>query len=754
MRRTRLLSRMTLLAAALFTGATACKDKVTAPPTPAAISVVGSSTFTGVVGDVQTVKVVVTDNNSAPLANATVSFNVVDGGGTIAPTSVITSPAGEATATWTLGSTIGLQRAQAQVGGVSSVVTFIATTAAAAPASIAVSAGDNQSAPTGTTLATQPAVILKDKFGNPVANVSVFFTVTAGGGTITSSGATTNAAGIATANGWRLGSTVGINRLTALAVVNGVTGNPIVFTANGVAGAAATLSANSSTTLSGGVATNVTPLPSVKLVDAGGNPVAGAQVTFQGSAGSTVAGAIKLTDANGIATVDSWLLGSAAQNYTLTASSGALTPVVFTATARSGNPAVVTINAGNGQSATTGRPVAIEPSVKVTDGFGNPVAGVEVVFDVTSGGGVAVARRPVTNAAGIAEVGGWTLGDVVGTNTLRATVTSNSTITNNPITFTATATPGAPASITLVAGSGQSGAINTTLPVAPSVVVRDSRGNPVSGIVVSFIVGAGGGTVTGANATTDAFGVARVGSWTLGPATGTQTLFARILGLPDVVFSAIALGGTPASVVALTAVDLGTFAVGAFATPLPSVKVVDANGSPVSAATVVFTPDVGQTSVLTGATQVTGVDGIATLGSWNVGSVAGATLRVRAFVTGLDQGGNEPAFIARTTSGVGTSMTLAAGSVQSQHVAASQSVGTLPAVLVTDVNGNPVAGTTVQFAATFGNGTVFGSVVQTNSQGIATVGGWLMPAANGTYTLTAILGTNTAITFNFTAIVP
>ena len=754
MRRTQLISRVPLLAAALAIALSACKDKVTGPPAANAISVVGASTFTSVVGDVQTVKVLVTDNSSAPLANVTVGFNVVDGGGTIAPTSAITSAAGEASATWTLGASIGLQRAQAQVGGVSSVVTFVATTAAAAPSAIAVSTGDNQSAAAGTALATQPAVIVRDRFNNPVANVSVFFTVTAGGGSVASSGATTNAAGIASANGWRLGPSAGVNRLTALAIVNGVTGNPIVFTANGTAGAALTLSANSITSFAATAGTNVAPLPSVRIIDAGGNPVAGSQVTFQGSSGSIVAGAIKLTDANGVATVDSWLLGTVAQNYTLTASSGALTPVVFTSVARAGTPAIVAANAGNGQSAGTGRPVAIEPSVKVTDGFGNPVVGVEVVFQVISGGGVAVARRPITNAAGIAEVGGWTLGDAVGLNTLRATVTSNATITNNPVTFTATATPGAPASISVAAGTGQSGTINTTLAIAPAVVVRDSRGNAVSDVVVSFLIGSGGGTLTGANATTDNSGLARVGSWTLGPASGTQTVIARIFGLPDVVFSATALGGIPASVVAVSLADLGTFATGGLATPLPSVRVLDATGTPVSAATVTFTPDVGQASVLTGAVQITDVNGVATLGSWNVGAAAGATLRVRAFVTGLNLAGNEPVFVARTTAGAGTTMTLALGAVQSQNAVASTQVGTLPAVLISDANGNPVVGSTVQFAASFGNGTVFGSVVQTNAQGIARVGGWLMPAVTGTYRLTAILGTNTAISYNFTAIVP
>ena len=72
----------------------------------------------------------------------------------------------------------------------------------------------------------------------------------------------------------------------------------------------------------------------------------------------------------------------------------------------------------------------------------------------------------------------------------------------------------------------------------PSVVVRDQSGQPLAGVRVTFSVGSGGGTVTGGNATTDASGIATVGSWTLGPALGTNTLLAKTGNLPPVTFSA------------------------------------------------------------------------------------------------------------------------------------------------------------------------------------------------------------------------
>src|SRR5207247_8882586 len=97
-------------------------------------------------------------------------------------------------------------------------VTFTATASAAAPASIAVSAGNNQSAPAGTAVPTPPAVVLRDQFDNPVPGVAVTFAVAAGGGSVNpTTPVTTGADGIAAVTSWTLGTTAGANRLTAAA---------------------------------------------------------------------------------------------------------------------------------------------------------------------------------------------------------------------------------------------------------------------------------------------------------------------------------------------------------------------------------------------------------------------------------------------------------------------------------------------------------------------------------------------------------
>lgn len=100
-------------------------------------------------------------------------------------------------------------------------------------------------------------------------------------------------------------------------------------------------------------------------------------------------------------------------------------------------PVNLLLNAGDGQSAPKGSPVAIQPSVLVTDYYDNPVAGVEVAFAVTSGGGsISPLSTVFTDVDGVAALTSWTLGNTLGTNSLTATVDG---LTGSPVTFTATA---------------------------------------------------------------------------------------------------------------------------------------------------------------------------------------------------------------------------------------------------------------------------------------------------------------------------
>jgi CARDB len=98
-----------------------------------------------------------------------------------------------------------------------------------------------------------------------------------------------------------------------------------------------------------------------------------------------------------------------------------------------------------------------------------------------------------------------------------------------------------PAIMSKNAGDAQTAAPGTAVPTPPSVLLRDSLGNPAVGEAVTFSVGSGGGSITGATQVTNASGIATVGSWTLG-SVGPNTLTATSAGAvgSPVTFAAIA----------------------------------------------------------------------------------------------------------------------------------------------------------------------------------------------------------------------
>jgi hypothetical protein len=228
---------------------------------------------------------------------------------------------------------------------------------------------------------------------------------------------------------------------------------------SGPAGAAATLTANSPTTLTGTAGGAVGNPPSVLVKDQSGSPLAGATVTFQVlSGGGLVSTPTVTSDANGVATVGTWTLGQQAGSNTLSASSGSAPSLTFTAMGSAGPAASLTkVVAGDNQTTRAGFIVDIAPSVIVKDQYGNPVAGAIVNFAAASGGGSVGGASTLSTANGTAAVGAWRLGDAPGPNTLTATA-----VGLPPVTFSATGTPNPPCSVTAHAlGTTSSGTLST-----------------------------------------------------------------------------------------------------------------------------------------------------------------------------------------------------------------------------------------------------------------------------------------------------
>ena len=309
-------------------------------------------------------------------------------------------------------------------------------------------------------------------------------------------------------------------------------------------------------------------------------------------------------------------------------------------------------------------------------------------------------------------------------------------------------TAGAAARITKVAGDGQTALPGTTLPVAPSVMVTDADGFAVPGVAVTFSVTTGGGSITGAEALTDEGGVARVGSWTLGGAAGSNILSAIAAGTEGspILFTATAQlvapppapNGPPAAI-AISTGD-GQVAPAGTAVPIsPAVKVTDASGKSVSGVFVTFSIRSGGGS-LTGEVAVSDANGIATVGSWTLGAAPGgnslfATLQGVAgspliFVaTGSTGGPPGPPPPPPPPSGPAAAIAMYAG--DGQTAITGFAVAIPPAVRVTDAAGVPVAGVTVSFSIRSGDGSLTQPSPISDANGIATVGSWILGAPGG-----------------------
>jgi hypothetical protein len=174
--------------------------------------------------------------------------------------------------------------------------------------------------------------------------------------------------------------------------------------------------------------------------------------------------------------------------------------------------------------------------------------------------------------------------------------------------------------------------------------VTDASGTGVSGLAVTFAVASGGGTLAGANATTDAGGNASVASWTLGQTAGNNSVTATIAGSPpkSVTFAATGIPGPPA-LLEKTAGDNQAARKGQAVPVAPAVRVSDQYRNAISGVSVTFAVAVGGGSV-TGEAQTTTSTGAATVGGWTLGAI-GANM-LTATVTGATFDGNPASFSA------------------------------------------------------------------------------------------------------------
>ena len=677
----------------------------------------------------------IVDASGNPVSGLTVTFAVATGGGSITGNTDVTGPDGVAeVGSWTLGSTPGANTLTATCAGIASPqqLTFTATGTSGPAVMIALNAGNNQSALAGSTVPIAPSVRVTDAGGNAVSGISVTFAVASGGGSIVGvATVTTNSSGVASIAGWKLGPTVGTNTLTATSGT--LLGSPVQFTATGTVGAASKIVMNSLNGQTVHVGTAVTIPPSVLVTDANDNPVSGVAVTFAvATGGGSISGVNPVTtNASGVATIGSWTLGTVAGTNTLTATSAGLTgsPVTFTATGLVGSPTTISLSSGNNQTAFAGAAVGAAPTVRVTDMYNNGVDGVAVAFAVASGGGSVAGGSVTTASGGYASPSSWTLGTTAGTNTLTATSPG---LTGSPLTFTASGTAG-PDTKYVVSSSSYSPPAGS--PVTITAQVADQYGNPVatSGRLVTFTktTGSGGSFPTGNTATTGPTGAASV-TFTTGTTQGIQYTITATSSTPTRTGTSPIITTTAAvpTRMALNAGNNQSATVNTAVATAPSVIVYDAYNNPVPSVVVTFAVTGGGGSITT-ASATTNASGIATCGSWTLGTTAGANT-LTATVTGLS--GSPVTFTATGMAGAATKYVV----TSSTYSPVAGATITLTAQLADQYN-NPVAtsGISVTWSRTGTGGRFGATTTTTNASGIATTTYRTSRTAGRVYTFTA-----------------
>ena|GEM_PF-780406 len=453
------------------------------------------------------------------------------------------------------------------------------------------------------------------------------------------------------------------------------------------------------------------------VLDSGGHPVSSVTVTFTAppsGPGGAFAGSLSVsatTNASGVATSPTFAANSSAGSYNVAATvAGVATPANFSLTNIPGPAASIAATGGGGQNANVNTNFANPLAATVLDSGGNPVSGVTVTFTAPSSGASgtfagSTTANVSTNGSGVATSPTVIANSIAGLYSVAASVGG----VVAPATFSLTNTSGAPASITATSGASQSATINTNFANPLVAAVRDSGGNPVFGVTVTFKAPPGSGAsgifsngLTSATAVTNASGVATSSVFTANSKTGSYNVTVAATGVAiTATFSLTNTARVPATISATSGSIQNSAINTTFANPLAA-TVLDSGGNPVSGVTVTFTaPASGASGSFAGsviATVVTNASGVATSPKITANSAAGS-YAVVATVAGV---GTPASFLLTNIAGAAASITATAGGGQSATVNTAFASPLVATVL--DSGGNPVAGAIVTFKAPPGSG--------------------------------------------------
>ncbi|WP_340523486.1 inverse autotransporter adhesin IatC [Escherichia coli] len=621
-----------------------------------------------------TLRVRVTDTFGNTLAGQTVSV-LADNGATVAPT-VITGPDGTAEI-FVTSQTAGISAVTASINSstLSRDVTFIADVRTAQIADLVVIKDDSVA---DGAMANMLRARVTDAFGNALAGQTV--SVTAGNGATTAPTVTTQPDGTVEIS--VTSQTAGISTVTA--TINSSTlSRDVTFIADVRTAQIASLEVTQDNSVADGAMANTLR---VKVTDAFGNALAGQTVSVTAGNGATTAPTVT-TQPDGTVEISVTSQTAGISTVTATINSSTLSrDVTFIADVRTAQIASLEVTQDNsvadGAMANTLR-------VKVTDAFGNALAGQTV--SVSAGNGATVTPTVTTQPDGTVEIS--VTSQTAGISTVTATINSSSQ--SRDVTFIADASTVQIADLVVIKdGSEADGSTANTLRAR----VTDAFGNALAGQTVSVLADNGATVsptvITGPDGTVEI----SVTSQTAGISTVTATINSSSQSR-DVTFIADV---RTAQIADLVVIKDGSEADGSTANTLRA-RVTDAFGNTLAGQTVSV---LGGNGATTAPTVITGPDGTVEI---SVTSQTAGISVVTASINSSSQS-RDVTFIADVrTAQIADLVVIKDGSV-----ADGATANTLQ-VKVTDANGNALAGQTVSVMA--GNGATTAPTVTTQPDG-------------------------------------
>ncbi|NAF41994.1 hypothetical protein GUC43_10375 [Escherichia coli] len=642
-------------------------------------------------------RVRVTDVFGNVLAGQTVSV-LADNGATVAPT-VITEPDGTVEISVT-SQTAGTSAVTASINNSSQSrnVTFIADVSTAQIADLVVTR-DNSVA--DGAMANTLRVRVTDAFGNALNGQTV--SVLADNGATVTPTVTTEPDGTVEIS--VTSQTAGVSAVTA--TINSSTQSQnVTFIADVRTAKIADLVVIKDDSVADGAMANTLR---ARVTDAFGNTLGGQTVSVLADNGATVAPTVT-TQPDG--TVEISVTSQTAGTSTVTASinnSSLSQNVTFVADVSTAKIAdLVVIKDGSEADGSTANTL----QVKVTDAFGNALAGQTV--SVMAGNGATVAPTVITEPDGTVEIS--VTSQTAGTSTVTASINNSSQ--SRDVTFIADVRTAQIASLEVTQDNAVAdGAMANTLRAR----VTDAFGNALAGQTVSVM--AGNGATTAPTVTTQPDGTVEISvtSQTAGISTVTATINNSTLS-QNVTFIADV---RTAKIADLVVIKDGSEADGSTANTL-RVKVTDAFGNTLAGQTVSV---LGGNGATTAPTVITGPDG--TVESSVTSQTAGIST-VTATINNSSLSRNVT-FIAD----VRTAQIASLEVTQDNAVADGAMANTLR-VKVTDAFGNVLAGQMVSVTA--GNSATVASTVTTHPDGTVEIS--VTSQTAGTSTVTASINSS------------